>query len=173
MIDLLKNRRSIRKYKSDKIRNEEIDLILKSALLAPSSMGRKPWEFIVIDDKELLQLISKCRTKGGGPFIKNASHVIVVIGDTSKCDVWIEDCTISAILMQLEAHKLGIGSCWVQVRERMHDANKSAEEYIRDVLNIPQAFSVECIISLGYSDEVKEDYDENKLQFEKIHRNKF
>ena len=80
MIELLKTRRSIRKYNDKEVEQEKIELILKAALLAPSSKGKRPWEFIVVKDKEILKKVSKCRTIGGGPFIANASVAIVVLG---------------------------------------------------------------------------------------------
>lgn len=171
MIDLLKTRRSIRVYEDKKIDKESVELILKAALLSPSSKGRRPWSFIVVSNKEVLNSLSRCRTKGGGPFIKNSSDAIVVISDKSKTeDVWIEDCAIATTIMQLEAHKLGIGSCWVQIRNRMHDDEKTAEEYIKELLNIEDNYAVECILSLGYSAENKKSYSDDDLDWEKVRR---
>lgn len=171
MIGLLKTRRSIRIYEDRKIDNKSIDLILKSALLAPSSRGRRPWDFIVVSNKELLKKLSKCRNNGSSAFIKNASHTIIIIADKTKTnDVWIEDCAICATLMQLEAHKLGIGSCWVQVRNRMHDDKKTSEEYIKELLGIEYNYAIECILSLGYSGENKKAYSEDDFDWDKVRR---
>lgn len=168
MVELLKTRRSIRAYKDIEIEDDKIKLILKAGLLAPSSRGKRPWEFIVVSDKSILEKLSKCRTKGGGPFLKNASKAIVVLANTNETDVWVEDCSIAAILMQMEAHELGIGSCWVQVRNRMHDDNKTAENYIKELLKIEDNYSVECILSLGYSEEKKKSYDESNIDWSKV-----
>lgn len=174
MIQLLKTRRSIRKYDEREIEKEKLDLILKAALLSPSSKGKRPWEFIVVMDKHTLKNVSRCRTVGGGPFIANASVAIVVLADTEKTsDVWVEDASIAATLIQLESHKLGLGSCWVQVRERMHDDKITAEEYLRKELNIPEKFGVECIISLGYPAENRPAYEEKDIDFSKVHYEKF
>ena len=174
MIELLKTRRSIRKYNDKEVEQEKIELILKAALLAPSSKGKRPWEFIVVKDKEILKKVSKCRTIGGGPFIANASVAIVVLGDTEKTpDVWIEDASIAATLIHLEAHKLGLGSCWVQVRERMHNDKITAEEYLRQELSIPKKYGVECIISIGYPSENRPSYEEKDMDFSKVHYEKF
>lgn len=173
MIEFLKNRRSIRKYTDKKIEKEKIDNILKAALLSPSSKNRKPWEFIVIDNENMLKDLSRCRTVGGGPFLANAPLGIVVLADKLKCDVWIEDASIASTLIQLEAEKQGLGSCWVQVRERMHDNEKTAEQYVKEKLNIPENYAVECIISIGYKDEVRKSYEDNDLDFSKVHYNGF
>lgn len=174
MIELLKTRRSIRKYSEKEVEKEKLELILKAALLAPSSKGKRPWEFIVVRDKENLKKVSRCRTVGGGPFLAKASAAIVVIADTEKTsDVWIEDASITATLIQLEAHKLGLGSCWVQVRERMHDDKITAEEYLRRELNIPAKYSIECVISIGYPNEERPAYEDKDIDFSKIHYEKF
>lgn len=168
MINLLKTRRSIRVYKDIEIEDDKVKLILKAGLLAPSSRGKRSWRFIVVSDKSILEKLSKCRTQGGGPFLKDASKAIVILADKNETDVWVEDCSIAATLMQMEAHELGIGSCWVQVRNRMHDDNKTAEQYIKELLEVEDNYSVECILSLGYSKENKKPYDENDIDWSKV-----
>ncbi|AXU52669.1 TPA: nitroreductase family protein [Clostridioides difficile] len=173
MIGFLKKRRSIRKYKDVEVEKEKLDKILKAALLAPSSKGLRTWEFIVVDDKEKLINLSQCRTKGGGFFLKNAPLAIVIIADKEKNDVWIEDASIAASYIQLQAHELGLGSCWIQVRNRMHDDNIEADKYIREELKVPSKYSVECIISIGYPDEEKKAYGDSDLDYKKVHFNHF
>lgn len=171
LIDLLMKRRSIRKYEDEAIEKEKIDNLIKSALLAPSSRGIRPWEFIVIEDKEVLGQLSKC--KMGAQFLKEAALGIVVIADNTKSDVWVEDTAIASTLIMIEAENLGLGSCWIQIRNRNYDENSTAEEYIRKALEIPENYSVESIISLGYSHEEKKPYSDDDLKYEKIHREKY
>lgn len=173
MIDFLKNRRSIRKYTEQKVEKDKVDNMIKAALLSPSSKARRPWEFIVVDDEKMLKDLSRCRTKGGGPFLANAPLGIVVLADTTKCDVWIEDASIASTLIQLEAEKQGLGSCWIQVRERMHDDKITAEQYIKEKMNIPENYAVECIISIGYKAEIRKAYEDKDLDFSKVHYNGF
>lgn len=170
--DLLKSRRSIRNYEDKEIEKEKIDIILKSALLSPSSRGRRPWEFISITDKEILQTLSLCREHGSN-FLSGAALGIVVIADKEKCDVWVEDSSIASIIIQLAAHSLELGSCWIQIRDRMHNNNLSAEDYIKKILQIPDKYSVESIISIGYSAEEKQPHKEETLLYEKIHHGKY
>jgi len=172
MLDLLMTRRSIRKYKSIEIEDEKIDLILKAALLSPSSRGICPWEFIVITDKTELNELSRCK-QGGSDFLKDSSLGIVVLADADKSDVWIEDTSIASIIIQLEAQDLGLGSCWIQIRDRMHDENTTAEDYIRKLLLIPHNMRVESIISIGYPDENKSGHNEDELKYEKVHISKY
>lgn len=172
MLDLLLTRRSIRKFQDKSIEKEKINTILKSALLSPSSRDRKPWEFVVVTDREILNKLSRCR-EHGSQFLEEAPLGIVIIADPEACDVWIEDTSIAAIIIQLTAHSLGLGSCWVQVRERMHSDSKKAEDYIKEVLGIPDKYKVECIIGIGYKGEDKEAHDASKLPYDKVHYERF
>jgi nitroreductase len=172
MIELLKTRRSIRKYENRPVEKEKIENLLKAALLAPSSRSIRPWEFIAVTDKELIEKLSHCK-EYGSQFLKGAPLAIVVIANTEKSDVWIEDASIAGALIHLTAHSMGIGSCWIQVRERMRSDKSKAEDYVKKVLNIPEVYSVECIIAAGYADEAKKPYEDSDLMYNKIHFNQF
>ena len=165
MIDFVKTRRSCRKYSDLPVPEDKLKKVLKAGLLAPSGRSKKPWEFV--------ELLSNCRTQGGGFFLKDAPVAIVIAADPELTDVWTEDCSIAASYMQLEAHSLGLATCWVQVRERAHNENKSAEDYIKEVMEIPENYKVECILGLGYSNEDKESYTDADVVWEKVHFEKF
>lgn len=113
--NLLIHRRSIRKYTQEALSPEAVKTILEAGLLAPSSKRCTPWEFIAVEDKETLARLSECKTSGAKP-IAGAALAIVVTADMTLTDTWIEDASIAAILMQLQAADLGLGSCWIQVR---------------------------------------------------------
>lgn len=170
--EILKSRRSIRKFQNREVEKEKIDIILKSALLSPSSRAIRPWEFIAVTDSELLHQLSLCR-EPGPKFLTDAPLAIVVIADKDSSDVWIEDTSIASTIIQLTVQDLGLGSCWIQVRERFHTEQERAEEYIQKVLEIPEQYSVECIIAIGYPAEEKKPYEENNLLHQKLHFNKF
>lgn len=172
MLELLKTRRSIRKFQDRPVEKEKVEAVLKSILLAPSSRARRPWEFIAVTDKETLRDLSLCR-KGSSAFLEKVALAIVVFADKEVCDVWVEDCSIAAIIAQLSAHSMGLGSCWIQVRERMMDEGISTEAYIKERLNIPDRYVVECIIAIGYPGEDKKPYEEEELLYDKIHFEKY
>lgn len=172
MLDLLFKRRSIRKFKNKEIEKNKIDTLIKSALLSPSSRGNNPWEFIIINDKDLLNKLSQSKEHGSS-FLKKAPLGIVVIADPKKGDVWIEDTSIASIIIQLTAESIGLSSCWIQIRERFHNANITSEEYIKKLLNIPEKFRVESIIAIGYPDEILSPHKENQLQFKKVFLNNY
>lgn len=172
IFDLLKHRRSIRKFQDREVEKEKRDSILKSALLSPSSRSRRPWEFIAVTDRELLQKLSRCREQSS-QFLAGAPLGIVIIADPEKCDVWVEDASIASIILQLAAQAAGLGSCWIQVRERFHSENRSAEDYIREVLNIPSHYKVESMVAIGYPAETRKPYEDKDLLLDKLHFDRY
>ena len=168
-MSLIQKRRSIRKFLDKPIEAEKIDLLLEAALRAPSSRGLNPWEFIVVTDRDLLEKLSRAK-EHGSTFLKNAPLGIVVCADPEQCDVWVEDASIASIFIHLAAESLGLGSCWIQIRERRHDAKKSSQEYVAELLNIPATMRVESIIAVGYSDEKLPPHEKDELLYEKIQK---
>lgn len=172
MIEILRNRRSIRKYTEQPVEQEKRELLKEAVLRSPSSKNINPWEFIFVDDLEKIKQLSKCKTYGATP-LKTAPLAVVICADETKNDVWIEDCSIASILLQLTAQSIGLGSCWVQIRNRMHSETVSAEKYIQDLLGIPQNFKVLSMVTIGYPAKMREGKSFEELQFEKIRVNRF
>ena len=172
MIDLLHTRRSIRKYSKTSIDPKQIDLLKEALLRSPSSRGINPLEFIFVDDPALLGKLS-CAKQQGSEFLKDAKLGIMVCADESKSDVWVEDCAIASILVQMTAHSLGLGSCWIQIRLRNHDETTTSEKYIQQLLGIPEKIKVASIISIGHPEEIKRPHPESELDYGKIRRNYF
>jgi len=167
MIDLLRTRRSIRKYKKELISPQSLEIIKEALLRCPSSRGINHRTFIFADDRELLSELSKVRDHGS-QFIKDAALGIIVCGDEAKSDVWIEDCAIASIVAHITAHSLGIGSCWIQIRNRVHSTEMTAEEYIRGLLDIPKNLRVLSIIGIGVAAEKKSPVRIEELDYSKI-----
>jgi nitroreductase len=172
MIELLRQRRSIRKFTGQTVSKESLDILTEALLRSPSSMNSQPWEFIIVNEPELLAKLSQSKEHGSA-FLKGAPLGIVVCADSTKSNVWIEDCSIASILVQMAAESIGLKSCWIQIRNRPHDKNTSAEEYIREVLGIPAHLMVESIIGVGFPDETKEPVLKEKLNYGKIRYNQF
>jgi len=172
MYELLKSRRSIRKYQPREIEKEKIDIILKSALLAPSSRSIRPWEFIAVTDKEALGKLSECR-EHGSKHVAEAPLCIVVAADPEACDVWTEDASIAATIIQLSAQSLGLGSCWIQVRNRYGADRVKSGDIVKKILSIPDKYEIECLIAIGYPAEEKKPYEDGDLKYEKLHYNRW
>ena len=168
LIDVMLERRSTRKFNDMEITKEELDKILQSALLAPTSMNRKPCNFMVVERKETLELLSKSKDHGAD-LIKGANKAIVVVADALVADTWIEDSSIALTYMHLMATELGLGSCWVQIHLRSRDGVDS-QEIVRDILKIDDHYNIVGILALGHSDDIPdahsiEDLDKNKIHF--------
>jgi len=172
MIEILRTRRSIRKYTEQPIETEKIEILKEAVLRSPSSKNINPLQFIFIDYKNILQKLKICKPHGAGP-LETASLAVVMCADETLNDAWIEDCSIASILLQLTAQSLGLGSCWVHVRNRMYSEKETSEKYIQEVLNIPTRFRVLSIISVGYPVKLREGKRFDELQFDKIRHNKF
>lgn len=160
-------RRSTRKFRDEDISKDDLDLILHSALLAPTSMNRKPCNFMVVERKETLKELSECKDMGAG-LIAGANKAIVVIADSMVADTWIEDSSIALTYMHLMATELDIGSCWVQIHLRSKDG-KDSEEVVRDILKIDSHYRIVGMLALGYSDDIPQAHDESDLDKSKIH----
>jgi len=169
---LIRNRRSIRRYENTPIETEKIDLLLEATLRPPSSNNRKPWEFVVVTDKELLVQLSDAKPKGAG-FLKDAALGIVVCADPGKCDVWVEDASIAATFIHLAAAALGLGSCWIQMRKRQNADGRPARDRIAELLALPDNLEVEAIIAVGYPAEEKAPHPQASLPVEKISYNRY
>ena len=152
--ELIKNRRSMRKFTDEELSQEQVVTLLKAALMAPTSKRSNGWQFIAVDDKETLEKLSHCKEQASA-FIADAALAIVVTADPLVSDVWIEDASIASIMLQLQAEDLGLGSCWVQI------------------LDIPLQLQVLSVIAIGHKGMERKPFDESHLQWEKIHINKF
>lgn len=170
--DLIRLRRSMRKFTSEELAPEEVVTLLKAALMSPTSKRSNSWQFIAVDDKETLDKLSRCREHGAA-FLADAALAIVVMADPLASDVWIEDASVASILIQLQAEDMGLGSCWIQVRERFTATGMSSDEYVHGILDIPLQLQVLSIIAIGHKGMERKPFDEEHLQWEKVHINKY
>jgi len=171
-LSLIQNRRSIRRYLSKPVEAEKIDILIEAALRAPSSRGFNPWEFVFVTEINLLEKLSKAKQHGSS-FLRYAPLGIVVCADPAKSDVWVEDASIASIFIQLAVESVGLGSCWIQIRERMHDKEKTAQAYISGLLKIPPNLKVESIVAAGYPEKRKAPHLKEDLQYDKIYLNSY
>jgi nitroreductase len=172
VIELMQKRRSIRRFLPRPVEADKIDQLIETALRSPSSRGLSPWEFIIVTDPSLLEKLARAK-KHGSAFLKQAPLGIVVCADPAQCDVWVEDASIASIVIQLAAESIGLGSCWIQIRERQHDGTQSARDYIAATLHIPAPLQVESIVAIGYSGEELPPHDKDELLYHKVHKDIF
>jgi len=162
----------MRKFTPEELQQEDVVSLFKAALMSPSSKRTNCWQFIAVDDKDTLQKLAHCK-EHGAHFVADAALAIVVVADPLASDVWIEDASVASILIQLQAEDLGLGSCWVQIRERFAAEGVPADEYVRDLLDIPLQLQVLSIVAIGHKGMERKPFNEEHLQWEKIHINKY
>jgi nitroreductase len=166
-LELCRHRRSIRHYTDQPVEREKIDYMLRCALMAPSGKRRNPWEFVVVTDTATIRAMAPCKEYGAGMF-ETATAAIVVAVDASLTDTWQADGAIAAEHLLLAAAEQGLGACWCHIYGR-----EEAEQLIRQLTGIPDNLHVLCVVSLGYKDEERKDYDLDKLLYNKVHRERF
>lgn len=159
------NRRSIRKYKDQKISSQDINTMLKAAMYAPSAMNTQAWHFIVIEDKNIL--LNTLQSIPYAEMLKQSTAAILVCGDSSieKNESWLlQNCSAVTQNILLSAFGLGIGSCWIGIQ--------GMDEIVRNIkhqFKLPENIVPVSLISLGYPDEVV--IAEERFKEEKIHYN--
>lgn len=172
MLELLYQRRSVRKYLPRDIDPVAVDKIIEGLLLSPSGRGKRPWEFIVVDSKDTVKKLSESKEHGSA-FLEGAPLAVVVLGNPELSDTWIEDTSIASAYALLMAESLGLGACWIQIRGRYHSTGILSDSYIKELLRIPKSFTVESIIAFGLPDKKPQSYSRDSLPFEKVHRNTY
>jgi nitroreductase len=165
--EALLNRRSVRKYKDQSISKDDLNSILKAAMYAPSAMNLQAWQFIIIDQKEILT--ETVKSIPYAEMLKQSAAAIIVCGDSEmeKNQSWLlQNCSAAIQNILLSAHGLGIGSCWIAIHG-MDDVYKN----IKSQFKLPENIVPVSLISLGYPDETVT--AEERFKKDKIHYNKW
>jgi len=154
--ELIAARHSVRKFTAEPVDRALIDEMIEDALLAPSSRNSASSGFMIIEDPSTLEAMSQMRDYGAG-LLAGAAAAIVVLGDTEKTDLWLDNAAISATYLLLSAVDKGLGACWVHVNGRpvrkAEPDGPSAEAYLRELLGIRDNMKPLCVIALGHPEE--------------------
>jgi len=166
-IEAIHTRRSIRRYTDKKISEEIIREILKAAMQAPSAGNQQPWQFVVIDDRNLLEKIPSIHPHA--QMAREAQLAVLVCGDLGLESIkgyWVQDCSAATQNLLLAAHALGLGAVWCGVYPR----EERVEEF-RKLLELPKNIVPFALVPIGYPGEKKE--REERFKVERVHRNKW
>lgn len=173
MLNAILHRRSVRQYTNEQIPDNKLNAVLYAGLAAASSKNRKPWEFIVVREKDTLSKLANCRP-GASNLLCNCTAAIVLAANSELVDVWVEDCASAMTQMHLMADALGLGSCWLQVRLRKApDGIADTQDVIREQLGIPENYSIMAILTLGMPASHPGAKAVDDLPLEKIHYERF
>jgi nitroreductase len=170
--ELVEKRRSVKVYAERPVEAGKIEAIMEAALRSPSGRAARPWTFVVVTDRILLEKLSVAKPQGAA-FVKDAPVAVVVCGDPTASGLWIEDCSIAAVTMQYAALALGLGSRWAQIRGNNFKEGTTSTQYIAEFLGLPETLTVECIVAIGYSGEKAVPYKKDELRFDKISYNRY
>lgn len=148
-MNLLFRRRSVRKYTSQTIGPEKLQLLIEAAVMAPSAGNQQPWQFILVTDRTRLNELASVTTNAG--MLRKATAAVVVVADlvrVFKPDMWVQDCSAATQNILLQATELELGSVWIGVFPREDRMEKTAS-----LLGIPSPHLPFSIIALGYPAE--------------------
>ncbi len=168
--ELVKVRRSMRKFTEEKITAEEQRQLMRAALMAPSSKGLHSYEFVVVEDSHAIAQLAKSKDRGA-EFLEGAPLAIVVMADPAVSDVWVEDASVAATMLLLQAEDMGLGACWVQIRNRADEQGTDAEDNVRRILNIEPEKRVLCIVAIGHKGMERKPQNEDRLAWDKVRSN--
>jgi nitroreductase len=171
MLEILEKRHSVRNYSDRKVEDRLIEEILRAAMTAPTAHNSRSWEFVVVRQKDLIQKLAQAGKWIS--FAEGAQVIIVIVGNEQVSDKWIENCTLAAGFIYLEATNQGLGTCWAHVREGKTENGEDSEEYVKNLLDIPSDKRVLCLMPLGYPAEGNKPQRMKTLEKDKIHSEKW
>lgn len=153
--ELIAKRRSVRKFSDREVSKETLQQVVDMAISAPSSRNSHSTSFMIVTNREIIKELAGMRNYGSS-FLKNAPAAIVVMGDRTKTDKPIVNCSISATMIYLAAVEMGLASCWVHVDKSPQKVEEPegpmAVDKVRELLPIPEECDVLCLFAIGYSD---------------------
>jgi len=158
VLNTIKERGSIRKYKNKPIAKNQLAKVLEAARFAQSAANRQPWEFIVVTDPAAKRKLVEAASDQG--FVEEAAAVIVCLADPNRSarvgpfDGFLIDLAIAIENMVLTAWSIGLGSCWIGAYD---------EERVKELLSIPMRLRVVSLLTLGYPDERPETKNRKEL----------
>jgi nitroreductase len=145
VLETIRTRRSIRKYRREKIPDSCLEKILEAARWAPSAKNAQPWNFIVLKNEEIRKKVAEATTFG--KFLASAPLGICVIVDPEKSNHPVEDGSAATQNILLAAHSLGLGACWIGSYDSVY------EESVKEILKVPKGKRLLSIVSIGFPAE--------------------
>ena len=157
------HRTSVRKFKDIPVEQEKIDLLMKAAMQAPSAGNQQPWEFYIVENKDIIQKLSKTSPYAG--CLADAPLAILVCA--KKEGRWPDyiyiDCSIACENLWLEADELGLGAVWLGIaplKERM--------QAVEEIISMPENLEAFALFAAGYPDQIKtqqDRYDPKRIHY--------
>ena len=162
MLDLIKKRRSIRRYTDEPVSDGDIRTLLEAAMAAPSADNSQPWEFVVVQQEALRQQLAQ--THPWSDMCAGAPVVFVVCVHERSSSHWVEDASAATQNLLLAAAGLDLGAVWIGIYP-----NSRYEQHVRQVLGIPSGLRVLCLVPAGHPAESKPprtQFNEGKVHYD-------
>ena len=164
VLENIAERKSVRKYLNKSVEEDKIDAMVKAGMAAPSGMDSRPWEFVVVTDREALD--SMAAKLPYAKMLTNAPLAIVVCGDTTRSSYWYLDCSAATQNVLLAAEALGLGAVWTAAYPY-----EDRIDVVRQNTGLPENIVPLCVIPIGYPDGPQKAKD--KFDLQRVHRNKY
>jgi nitroreductase len=149
VLEVIRKRRSIRKYISKPVEEDKLQKILEAGRWAPSASNKQPWHFVVIRDESMRKKLADIHAYGR--FMAESPVVIIVLSDPERHPrYYIADPHNAVQNMLLAAYSLGLSTCWMGVRDTPYEAE------FKKLLDVPDKFRIICSVSLGYSNQERD-----------------
>jgi nitroreductase len=150
MVAFIFQRRSIRRFTTEPVGDEEVRTLLEGAMAAPSSNNSKPWHYVVTKERTVLDRLGQAHPYG--KMLYEATLAIAVCADPRiSPTAWVQDCSAATENILLAAPALGLGGCWLGCHP--HEDRKRS---IRQILEIPQNIEILSLLAVGHPGESKE-----------------
>lgn len=165
LLDLMQSRRSIRDFTDDEVLDKQVDAMLRAAMAAPSAQDLKPWHFVVVRKRKLLDKLAEVHKYAY--MLEKAPMAIIVCGDPKISEKhWVEDTCAATQNLLLAATALGLGGVWISLYPK-----KKHQKSVRELLDIPDRVGVLCAIALGHPAEKKK--ARTKYDAKRVHLNEW
>lgn len=152
--EIVRKRRSIRKFKEDELSQDQINLICQAALEAPSANNKKPVELLLIQNRQDIEKIASVKVNSPN-FYANVPLCILVLVDKELAGLtYMQDASIAAAYIQAQVADMGLGSCWINLLGRKHPDGREASQVLREWFAIPEKYFINCVIPVGYPNEI-------------------
>jgi nitroreductase len=149
LLDLMVTRRSVREFTDDEVTDEQVETLLKAAMAAPSAQDLRPWHFVVVRRRKLLDKLAEVHKYAY--MLEQAPLAVVVCGDEEISGRhWVEDTCAATQNLLLAATAVGLGGVWISIYPK-----KKHQKHVHQVLDIPEHVGVLCIVALGRPAEEK------------------
>jgi len=168
-MDIINKRRSVRSYLSTPVKSEDLEMILRAAMQAPSAKNQQPWRFLVVQNTETLKKLAEVSTNA--KMLLEAPCAIIVIIDKTNLKTEMmafQDASAATMNILLEATSLGLGTCWCGIYP-----NQERMDNLKSILKVNESYDVFSLIALGYPKDKDALYFIDRYNLNRIHYEKF